>query len=293
MAYIWKKPKNSFKKLDDGILELEKNPDNIETVKEIFRAAHTLKGSSATMGLTEIAELTHAMENLLDLLRNGTKTATPEVIDLLLEGNDILRQMVDQVSQGEEVSIAYDELAESLKAACANDTGKTKLTNEEAKSEKESDAPSQVAGAVQLKVKIDDECMMPSVRAFMLFHTLSGVGEVVSSSVSQDALDDVQPGQIIDIQIVPNENAESVFEAIRTLSEIEIVSSEQKQKTAKDKPIPSAQKSKTDGGNTESGSKSIQTVRVGVDRLDTLMNLVAELVIDRTRISQNRKRPGS
>lgn len=91
--------------LDDGILELEKNPDNMDIIKEVFRAAHTLKGSSATMGLMAIADLTHAMENLLDCLRSETLKVTENVIDLLLDSIDALRTLVSQVSQGQPMEL--------------------------------------------------------------------------------------------------------------------------------------------------------------------------------------------
>src|SRR5450759_4944402 len=92
-------------KLDDGFLQLEKDPSNIETIKEVFRAAHMLKGSSATMGFTEIAELTHAMENTLDGVRNEVVAVNSDIIDLLLAASGALRTLIDQVRAGEPLSV--------------------------------------------------------------------------------------------------------------------------------------------------------------------------------------------
>lgn len=274
-----------LQRLDDGILQLEKDPGNQEVIKEVFRAAHTLKGSSATMGLSEIANLTHAMENLLDCVRNGVKTVDSNVIDLLLAGNDILRTFITQLTAGESLNADTSELVQGLKAACGSSDTPDKSTtpaNTEVKS------PSiDTAGAMTLTLKIADTCIMPSVRAFMIYNSLSGICDVISSDPPQDKLDDIQAGQLINIALVPPSNPQTVVDAMKSLSEIEFISHtlpEQIESSNSTKPAATPP-GKSDTGN-EHAAKSIQTVRVGVDRLDTLMNLVAELVIDRTRIAQ-------
>lgn len=70
-----------IQQLDTGILYLEKNPGDLDVINEVFRAAHTLKGSSTSMGLESIRTLTHAMESLLDDIRSGHQTITPAAID--------------------------------------------------------------------------------------------------------------------------------------------------------------------------------------------------------------------
>ena len=107
--------------MDKRLLELEQNPSNIEAVGEIFRAAHTLKGMSATMGFEKIAHLTHEMENLLDKLRNNQLAVTPPVIDLIFETFDILRTLVDDSINQTESSVDLTEISAKL-AAMANGT---------------------------------------------------------------------------------------------------------------------------------------------------------------------------
>jgi chemotaxis signal transduction protein/HPt (histidine-containing phosphotransfer) domain-containing protein len=86
--------------MDRQLLALEQNPGNLEAVEEIFRAAHTLKGMSGTMGFEKIAHLTHEMENVLDKLRSKIIPVTPQVIDLIFETFDVLRILVnDSISQ--------------------------------------------------------------------------------------------------------------------------------------------------------------------------------------------------
>ncbi|MCE5314683.1 MAG: chemotaxis protein CheA [Armatimonadota bacterium] len=286
-------------KLDDGFLQLEKDPGNIEILKEIFRAAHTLKGSSATMGLTEITELTHAMENLLDPMRNGTVAVTPEAIDVLLDGTDALRTLMAQVANGEKMDLEVDGLLVRLRALCEGGSAAPGAAPTGKADSKKKKLGTDVPGAMIIRARVVPECMMPSVRGFMIFNSLSMLGEVVTSDPIQDALDDLQSGQDIIVTFVPSESPESVVTAIKSLAEVELIdfsmpgesdsedapedTSVQKVETKAEDKTPAAAKS---AGTTEPAAKAIQTVRVGVDRLDTLMNLVAELVIDRTRMNQ-------
>ena len=276
-----------LQKLDDGILHLEKNPDDAETLNEVFRAAHTLKGSAGTMGLTEIAELTHAAESLLDSLRNGAVAPTREIIDLLLETVDAVRILTSQASRGEAMQLDTDHLLVGLRSACP-----TTSSSPEAPQSKEQDnhradrAAADASEKMTLKLKVAQDCLMPSVRAFMIYNALSGLGDVVTASPVQDNLDDIQAGQEIEIVFAPAQDADAVLDALRKLSEVELVGyklpGQPSPEGAESAPKASG---KTESGG-EPGAKGIQTVRVGVDRLDTLMNLVAELVIDRNRISQ-------
>ena len=82
--------------LDSSLVQLEGEPDP-ELVQQIFRAAHTLKGSSATIGHKKMASLTHAMETVLDAVRQGRKTANAEMVDALLAGLDALRILANEV----------------------------------------------------------------------------------------------------------------------------------------------------------------------------------------------------
>lgn len=92
--------KEHLQACNEQLLELEKNPDDLAIVNEIFRAAHTLKGMSATMGYEDIANLTHKMENVLDAIRNSKIRVTPEILDVVFESSDALEEMVIDIEQG-------------------------------------------------------------------------------------------------------------------------------------------------------------------------------------------------
>ena len=93
MSVFIDESKEHLQLLNDALLRLEKEPDNHATVEEIFRSAHTLKGMSATMGFTKTAELTHNMENVLDLIRNSKLSVTSEIVDVLFECLDRLNRV--------------------------------------------------------------------------------------------------------------------------------------------------------------------------------------------------------
>jgi len=275
-------------KLDDGILQLEKDPSNMDIVKEVFRAAHTLKGSSATMGLSEIADLTHAMESLLDDVRNGQIGVNSDIVDLLLEGNDALRTLIGQVRDGEPLSGGNDELKAKLRSATAAGGGQANSAAPQKRAEASESILDSTANpdTMSIVARVVADCTMPSVRAFMLFNALSGLGDVVDSDPAADSLDDIAAGQQITIRFKRAAKPDAVIAAVKSLAEIELLETGG---PAEAEPKPVAKKPQTDGpseGPAEQSARSIQTVRVGVDRLDTLMNLVAELVIDRTRIAQ-------
>src|SRR3954468_8604756 len=94
------------------LLEWEKDPAAREAVGGIFRAVHTIKGMAATMGYAGVAELSHRIETLLDLLRKGERAATPQLIDLLLRAGDALETGIAQAVEGRGADAAPALLAE-------------------------------------------------------------------------------------------------------------------------------------------------------------------------------------
>ena len=87
--------------LESNILVIEQDPNNKEAIDEIFRAAHTLKGGSATVEMSELSGFTHAVEDLLDAIRSNKVTVTEDTIDLLLYSLDIIKAMLAARANGE------------------------------------------------------------------------------------------------------------------------------------------------------------------------------------------------
>ena len=89
--------------IEEGLLALEQHPEDLDLLNKIFRSAHSIKGTSGMFGFTAVAQFTHKMETLLDLLRNGQKVVTPEIADLLLKSTDCLKTLIDAAKSGSPV----------------------------------------------------------------------------------------------------------------------------------------------------------------------------------------------
>ena len=106
--------KEHLQSCNDHLLELEKNPNDMRIISEIFRSAHTLKGMSATMGYDDLAKLTHQMENVLDGIRNQTISVSPILLDIIFLAVDDLEAMIQSIANGgdgkKDVSTVVDKL---------------------------------------------------------------------------------------------------------------------------------------------------------------------------------------
>ena len=89
--------------VEEGLLALEQYPEDLDLLNKIFRSAHSIKGTSGMFGFTAVAQFTHKMETLLDLLRNGQKVVTPQIADLLLKSTDCMKMLIDAVKTGSAV----------------------------------------------------------------------------------------------------------------------------------------------------------------------------------------------
>ena len=101
--------------LNSALLELESHPGNAEILNSIFRSAHTVKGASATMGFNKMASVTHAMEDILGLLRRGDLEVTPEIINLLFDAVDVLEVLARGIPEGREADIEITGILQRLK----------------------------------------------------------------------------------------------------------------------------------------------------------------------------------
>jgi two-component system chemotaxis sensor kinase CheA len=122
MGMFLEESREHLQTLNSCVLDLENDPENLSVLSEIFRSAHTIKGMSATMGFTTIAELTHEMENILDLLRKGQLKASHDIIDTIFKCVDTLEQLVESVATNSESSIDSKPLIVKLKALAKGET---------------------------------------------------------------------------------------------------------------------------------------------------------------------------
>jgi len=295
--------------LNENILVLEREGGSQEALQEIFRAAHTIKGSSAVMGYDKMASLTHEIENLLDQMRKGLLPVSGPLVDTLFEALDTLQTLRDEII-GKGVSVDIGQVVARLRKwqesgsapASAGATGAVagQLNQpaagfagvlEEVDEEVIRDAEIKGYQAYWVAVGIDPGCQMKSVRAFLVFEILQQVGEVIKSNPPAE---DIQEGRFdtgFRVVLLTREDPDRVRSLLMTVSEVAEVNVSRIKLADVDAP------GRADSGPLEERAgqaaraehaevKTVQTVRVDVQKLDTLMNLVGELVIDRTRLNR-------
>jgi len=115
--------KEHLETIEPNLLELEKAPDNLALLNDIFRPMHSLKGASGFLGLNRINQLAHKSENILDELRKGTMVVTSEIMDVILASTDALRQMIDNLeSTNAEGDVEIDHIMAQIEAIMAGET---------------------------------------------------------------------------------------------------------------------------------------------------------------------------
>ncbi|MGQ9699221.1 MAG: Hpt domain-containing protein, partial [Armatimonadota bacterium] len=186
-------------RLEEGFLRLEEEPDNAELLQSIFRAAHTLKGSAGMMGYSAMASLTHHLEDVLGQLRDGKLAVSPKVVDVLLLALDQLKALRNAAADGVEpdegpVAVVVDALRT---VASSSDTASDASKPLETSASTTSVQPSPVSStrALNVRVMLADECVMPSARAFMVLRELDALGRVVESTPSRRDIEGGKAGR--------------------------------------------------------------------------------------------------
>lgn len=260
--------------LENGLLKLEREGD-AALVAELFRYAHTLKGSAGAAGLTEMSQLAHAMENLLEEVRNGTRKVTSDLVDTLLECVDMLRAMVLAVQENgkqPDPSMLIKKLSN--------------LSDQQSDSDASDYKPSAPIGEtpVTLNIFIKPECPMPSVRAFQAYLIMSRYGEIVSL---EPPVSEIQAGRakyrLVAKVKLSDDNSLSELEQELTKFEDLVVEVQRQKDGQKVSEIVTAQK---EVETSAAPQAELQSVRVSIEQMDALLNLVGELVIERARLER-------
>lgn len=291
--------------LGDLLLSLESNPEQPEVVNEIFRVAHTLKGMAGAMGFDGMASLTHAMEDLLDLMRKGELAITGDDVSLLFRCLDTLQVMIDQIRKGgRDGDVNADELLKALKARVevVNHHEATKsqtpirLTSQEVEWVKK--AQDQGMKVYHLAVHLDPQCLLKSARAYLVMSHLEGMGEIIKTVPPVEELEKEGFDYTFEVYLATKEGQETVRRTVMSISEIANVeikglTSEDERTAEKLQKTDEAQKVEEVADEASHPEPSFQgmrkmtgTIRVDINRLDKLMNLVGELVIGRARIER-------
>ncbi|RXY99253.1 chemotaxis protein CheA [Fictibacillus sp. S7] len=292
--------KEHLQSINEYVLLLEKQPEELATIQEIFRSAHTLKGMSASMGYGDLANLTHAMENVLDGIRNGKLHVTQKLLDSLFVSLDHLEEMVMSIAAGGDGKKDTKELIRLLNGILGEDTqdkAQTDTSNEDLRSYDEFERSAihqsleQGFLVYRIEVELHKECLLKAVRAYMVFNALENLGDIIKSEPSADLIEQEQFNQSFFVTLITQQEAATIESELLSISEIEKVAltplqpvgSEQKEAVTEQ---VDDQKGTTTGPKKNSPPKSAKTIRVSIERLDLLMRLFEELVIDRGRLER-------
>lgn len=332
--------KDHLQSCSEHLLELEKNPQDLAIVGEIFRSAHTLKGMSATMGYEDLADLTHKMENVLDAIRNEKIQVTPEILDVVFESVDHLEEMVMDIASGgdgkRDVSSTVQKLKsiesgeallpeQSVTSAVSNEVAATteavkgRLTFDSFEQTILLQSIEQGFNTYEIAVELRADCLLKAARVYMVFDILEKEGDIIKSSPTVEMLEDEQFDHEFYVAFVTKDPIQDLEKKLMKVSEVESVkitpisidpvsvSGETVEQSEKVEAIDTQTQelsgevlvSKVEDAEEEStqveqnsSSKSSKsnaaignkTIRVNIERLDILMNLFEELVIDRGRL---------
>lgn len=331
--------KEHLQSLNTQILNLEQDPENADTINEIFRAAHSLKGMAGTMGYKRMQLLTHDMENVFSEVRNGNVKVKANMIDILFQCLDALEEYLDNIqSTADEGTNDNEPLIKALNAlltenggeaaaqeagtpAPAPETAPAPAVQETAAADGDNkwkeivlgDSEKTVIGKAYeqgkkvygLTVYIQQSCILKAARAFLVFKAVEELGEILVSSPSAQDIEDEKFENDFSIIVISDSTLEEVTAAAQSVSEIEKVSGgvvtaeaaqEEKKdvqeekaaqgtadkpaETAKAKPATASAPVSKQEKKPATGKPVVnRTVRVDIEKLDSLMNLVSELII--------------
>ena len=292
--------------LNQNLLGLEVNPNDSNLLNEIFRSAHTLKGMSGTMGYSSLMGLTHEMENILDAIRHGKLVIDSGIIDILFECLDFLEVSIGHISEkGKEIDkdieplkrklvdiIDKKDVAEIAYNNSNNDNSITDFTFNQYDENITVQAIAQGMRVFKIEVTLSKDCMLKSARAFIVFKTLEKYAEIFKSSPRIEDIEDEKFDERFKLAIITNESLDTVKSDIEGISEIKEVLIETVNQTfgadknySTEVAVDKVEDEKVDHEETHAKKNKIgKTVRVDIDRLDNLMNLVSELIIIKTRL---------
>ena len=342
--------------LSDQLMILENEPENEDTINEIFRAAHSLKGMAGTMGYKRMQNLTHDMENVFSEVRNGKMKVSSHLIDVLFQALDALEEYKNTIQETQDEGTNDNEaIIKELQKILDEGTGaapaeaETKESEEPKEAEKEPEAAEEDNADMKWRtvklqeheisaikdahtkglhvygctVFVQETFILKAARAFLVFKALEELGEIIMSSPSAQDIEDERFDFDFSIFVITESTFDQVKTAIMSVSEIDHANGEEiladsvmltgggdeeegaadgAAKAAKDEketkeaadtaPVPvqqtAAAPATQQGGAKKSGSSGKpvvnRTVRVDIEKLDVLMNLVSELIIAKNSI---------
>ncbi|MGJ8686423.1 MAG: Hpt domain-containing protein, partial [Spongiibacteraceae bacterium] len=300
--------------MESGLLGLSPGETNLEIINDIFRAAHSIKGGAATFGFLEISNFTHGVETLLDQMRTGERPVTEEAIEIFLKSVDCISDMLSALREERPIDTeAADGVQSRIEAMLSQEPGGSGATEEVAATENKADC-----GRVLWKIsfKPDPGLLQSGNEPSRIFRELSKLGDLsVRSKLAEDVgFEDIDPTHCYTawelelISDVSRSELEELFEWVVDQCElkIEMQELEAADVTVATKPSSSPQPVQSAAGSTIQvdlpnasdlpgaskkspvaavpASKDAGSIRVSIEKIDCLLNLVGELVITQSML---------
>ncbi|EMA14979.1 chemotaxis protein CheA [Haloarcula marismortui] len=307
-AFI-RESEEAITELNNSLLELESDPSNTEAMDSIFRTAHTLKGNFGAMGFDNAADLAHAMEDLLDEMRQGEMEVTPDLMDLVFAGVDQIEVIVGEIEEHGESGTETDEMVEELRAvleegaAAAGGTETTddgssdsdeSLTTDAGVSDADIDGDAVDERVLQAEISVGESDML-GVDSMLAVESIEGRFDILDSSPSRA---DIEDGEFEDtfVLYLDGPDAATVDAELGTTGKVDSfdvtdVTDELVSDTGTDSDAADDSEAGSDSGSDpdpeaeeEHSVDEIKSVRVDVDQLDDLHGLVEQLVTSRIKL---------
>ena len=339
--------KEHLQSLSDQLMILENDPTSSDSINEIFRAAHSLKGMAGTMGYKHMQDLTHDMENVFTEVRNNTITVTGDIVDVLFKCLDALEEYTENIQNtqdegdkdnahlikalndilegkgtgsaaAEEPAKAEDEKTEEASAGASGAPKWRQIKVGDSEQTVLEEAAGQGKNIYGITVYVQESCILKAARAFLVFKALEELGEILISEPSSQDIEDEKFDFDFSLVFITDSDAKDVKDAILNVSEIESAvvedfgiegggakEAEPEEESvqapvaaqgakADPKAVPQAKADNKPAAEKKAAKPVNRTVRVDIEKLDVLMNLVSELIIAKNSlVSATTKEGGS
>lgn len=287
------------------LLKLEQS-GGMDAVQEIFRSAHTLKGMAATMGYESVANLTHEMESALDLVRGGKKASNQLLLDTMFTAMEQIEEMIADIeSGGRGANVDVSATVKAFQSFIGHDEPETvEAADSPFTVDLYTDSVIEQAKqtgfeAYRLHVKLSDAVVLKAARAYMVFDRLQELGEVVRTVPDTEAIEQEQFDLSFDVLFLSQEAAEVIEHAVSQVSEVDRVEvhlftaeavGEPEVAASVEAPIAPVVNAVPAQNEVEEVKEQpvaqAKTIRVNLERIDRLMNLFEEFIIDRGRLER-------
>ncbi|WP_456363711.1 chemotaxis protein CheW [Priestia aryabhattai] len=301
--------------MSDEMLKFEQNPKNIDIVAVMFRSAHTLKGMAGTMGFESTQKLTHTIENMMDDIRNEVIDPTQETIDFMFKGIERLELLLNEIREYGSERSGIDDLINAEKPAVKETSGseEAELVVNDMEKDIILDAKEQGSNVFTVSFQLRDDCLLKGIRINMFFKELNNLGEVLSLKQNEEDWEKEDFNGHIDLIFATSSNKEDIEGLVSKLSEVEFIKAslweepkeEIKADNGPDKPKKDLEEVKPEATNVtddkssspdpeankgeeakspESHRKQTASIRVNLEKIDSLMGLFEEFIVEKGRL---------